>query len=311
MEHLTRYNQLVSVKWLQRQIEDKKTKEYVLCHCHYENRQSYLKGHIPGAIELNTTVLESSDTWNRRSPDELKMALEQLGISCDTTVVLYGEHSDSLYANGFNEKNVGQMAAFRCALIMLYAGVKDVKILNGGFNSWIESSGRISQEEEPSVPITQFGKRIPINKEYIIDRKEARDYLSSEYKNLVSIRSWPEYIGKVSGYSYITKKGRIPGALFSNFGSDAYHMENYRNFDQTCREYGAIKKMWCQSGIFRNGTYAFYCGTGWKASEAWFNAYLMGWENISIYDGGWFEWSQDEKNPIETGNPEKNQKKSF
>jgi thiosulfate/3-mercaptopyruvate sulfurtransferase len=31
----------------------------------------------------------------------------------------------------------------------------------------------------------------------------------------------------------------------------------------------------------------------------------MGWPKVSVYDGGWFEWSADPKNPFETGIPEK------
>ena len=47
---------------------------------------------------------------------------------------------------------------------------------------------------------------------------------------------------------------------------------------------------------------AFYCGTGWRASETWFYAHLMGWPRIAVYDGGWHEWSRDpDNNPIETG----------
>jgi 3-mercaptopyruvate sulfurtransferase SseA len=30
----------------------------------------------------------------------------------------------------------------------------------------------------------------------------------------------------------------------------------------------------------------------------------MGWPRISVYDGGWFEWSRDDDNPYETGEPE-------
>jgi thiosulfate/3-mercaptopyruvate sulfurtransferase len=49
---------------------------------------------------------------------------------------------------------------------------------------------------------------------------------------------------------------------------------------------------------------AFYCGTGWRASETWFYAFLMDWPQIAVYDGGWFEWSKDpENNPIEVGDP--------
>ncbi len=44
-----------------------------------------------------------------------------------------------------------------------------------------------------------------------------------------------------------------------------------------------------------------YCGTGWRCSESWFIAWLMGWLLVSVYDGGWFEWSNDSQNPYETG----------
>jgi thiosulfate/3-mercaptopyruvate sulfurtransferase len=48
---------------------------------------------------------------------------------------------------------------------------------------------------------------------------------------------------------------------------------------------------------------AFYCGTGWRASEAFFYAYLMGWSQIAVYDGGWLEWSENPSHPIAIGPP--------
>ncbi|MCK9422050.1 MAG: L-histidine N(alpha)-methyltransferase [Bacteroidales bacterium] len=81
-------------------------------------------------------------------------------------------------------------------------------------------------------------------------------------------------------------------------------MENYRNVDQTSREYHEIAENWIKSGITPDKHLAFYCGTGWRGSEAWFNAWLMGWPRVSVYDGGWFEWSSDPDNPVETGIPE-------
>ena len=128
--------------------------------------------------------------------------------------------------------------------------------------------------------------------------------IASSEAELVCVRSWPEYIGEVSGYNYIKPKGRIPGAVFADCGSDAYHMENYRNIDHTTREYHEIAENWAKNGITPDKHLAFYCGTGWRGSEAWFNAWLMGWPNVSLYDGGWFEWSADPENPFETGVPE-------
>jgi thiosulfate/3-mercaptopyruvate sulfurtransferase len=82
-------------------------------------------------------------------------------------------------------------------------------------------------------------------------------------------------------------------------------MQHYRNIDNTMRAYPEIAANWDEAGITPDKWVAFYCGTGWRASETWFYAYLQGWQRIAVYDGGWFEWSQDPiSNPIEIGLPE-------
>ena len=53
---------------------------------------------------------------------------------------------------------------------------------------------------------------IPGNPEFIVDTPRAKEILNSQSENLVCVRSWREYIGEVSGYNYIRKKGRIPGS---------------------------------------------------------------------------------------------------
>ena len=70
------------------------------------------------------------------------------------------------------------------------------------------------------------------------------------------------------------------------------------------RPYPEIAANWEQAGITQDKWVAFYCGTGWRASETWFYAYLMDWKRIAVYDGGWFEWSSNPtENPIEVGEP--------
>jgi thiosulfate/3-mercaptopyruvate sulfurtransferase len=59
-----------------------------------------------------------------------------------------------------------------------------------------------------------------------------------------------------------------------------------------------IARVWLEGGIRPDMRIAFYCGTGWRASLAFFYAWLMGWERISVYDGGWYEWSSDPANPV-------------
>lgn len=309
MEHLPLYKNLVSPVWIKDLIEGGNPPSYdnnkfVVVHAHYRNREAYLSGHIPRAIDMDTLAVEAPETWNRRSPAELKKAFENHGISSDTTVVVYGKFMFPDNKDPFPGSAAGDIGAIRIALIMLYAGVKDVRVLNGGFQSWIDEGFDISYKDEPKNAVSDFGSSIPVNPRLFVDTPEAKKMIESTHSELVCVRSYAEYIGEVSGYNYIEPKGRIPGAVFADCGSDAYHMENYRNFDHTIREYHEVAEIWKKNGITPDKHLAFYCGTGWRGSEAWFNAWLMGWPNISVYDGGWFEWSKDPLNPYEKGVPE-------
>lgn len=308
VDFLPKYKHLVYAEWVSDVISGKRVPEHdgqdvVLCHAHYRNRDAYLSGHIPGAIDIDTLALESPDTWNRRSPDELKQALLQHGITADTTVILYGKYMSPDNDDPFPGSAAGHIGAIRCAFIMLYAGVKDVRVLNGSFQSWKDAGLEIHTDDVPKKAASEFGGKIPAKPELAVDIPEAKELLASDNGDLVSVRSWPEFIGEVSGYNYIEKKGRIPGAVFGNCGTDAYHMENYRNLDHTTREYQEIRANWKQAGITPDKHLAFYCGTGWRGSEAFFNAWLMNWPRVSVFDGGWFEWSNDPSNPYETGEP--------
>ncbi|MEJ2589767.1 MAG: rhodanese-like domain-containing protein [Deltaproteobacteria bacterium] len=288
MDKMKRFEKLVYPRWVHQLVSGEKPpgfngKKYVICHCHYRNKEDYDIGHIPGAIALDTLELESPDTWNRRSPEELEQALRKLGISADTTVVVYGRFSSPRNSDPHP------------------GGVRDVRVLNGSIAAWGNEDYPLSTDEVQPEPLSEFGDRVPAWPEIFIDTAQVKELLRSGNGNLISVRSWDEFIGKVSGYNYIFKKGCIPGSVFGNCGSDAYHMENYRKLDLTTREYHEIKGMWNEAGITSDQFNVFYCGTGWRASEAFLNAYLMGWNKIAVYDGGWYEWSNDPANPIAVG----------
>lgn len=307
MQNISRCNHLVYAEWLKELIETKAAPEYhnnkfVICHVHYRNPFDYKQGHIPEAVSVDTNTLESPKTWNRCSPEELKETLESLGIDKDTTVILYGHFADPDNKDLYPGSKAGDIGSMRAAAIMLYAGIEDVRVLNGGLQSWVDAGFEISTDIAAPNPVKDFGAEIPVHPEYFIDTPEAEEYIKSPNKNLVCVRSWPEYIGEVSGYNYIEKKGRIPGAVFSDCGTDAYHMERYRNIDHTMREFHETERIWNEIGITPDKHNAFYCGTGWRGSEAFLNAWLMGWPNVSVYDGGWFEWSNLDK-PFKTGIP--------
>jgi molybdopterin synthase sulfurtransferase len=308
VQKLERHRHLVPAQWVSSLIKGEAPMHYdndrfVIVHAHYRNRDAYLSGHIPGAVDMDTLSLESPETWNRRPASELKNSLEEHGITCETTVVVYGKHMFPDNNDPFPGSAAGDIGAMRCAFIMMYAGVRDVRVLNGGFQSWTDAGYEVAYDDVPKWPVEDFGIKIPARPELAVDTPGARKMLESSGSDLVCVRSRAEYSGEVSGYNYIEAKGRIPGALFADCGSDAYHMENYRNFDHTIREYHEVAEIWEKNGIVPQKHLAFYCGTGWRGSEGWFNAWLMGWPDVSVYDGGWYEWSSDPDNPVETDDP--------
>ncbi len=94
MERLPGYRHLVSASWLNFLLRDRTAPEYDnrqsrICHAHYRNPAVYEAGHIPTAAPLDTNPLESPDTWNRCSADQLREALLGMGITRDTAVIVY------------------------------------------------------------------------------------------------------------------------------------------------------------------------------------------------------------------------------
>jgi thiosulfate/3-mercaptopyruvate sulfurtransferase len=282
------------------------TGSVLLFHVNFGVPEEYEEDHIPGALYLDTNRLEDPADWNRRSPAELERALCALGITKETTVVLYGRDTEGHANEKWPGRRAGQIAATRAALILHYCGVEDVRLLDGGYDCWVREGNGLETAIRDPAPVASFGARIPLRPDVIVDLGEAKQILADpEDAALVSVRTWNEHIGELSGYNYIGPAGRIAGDVWGNCGSDAYHMEHYRNVDNTMRAYPEIAANWAEAGITPAKWVAFYCGTGWRASETWFYAYLMGWPRIAVYDGGWFEWSKDPRNnPIELGEAE-------
>jgi 3-mercaptopyruvate sulfurtransferase SseA len=310
LEHLPNYDKLVHTEWLRELIaggrpEAYDGQRYLLFHVNFGVPEEYAEGHLPGALFLDTNWLENPVDWNRRSPADLDASLRALGITHDTTVVLYGRDTEGQANEKWPGRRAGQIAATRAAAILRYSGVADVRLLDGGYDWWVRAGYPL--ETTPRFPssVPEFGVPVPQRPDFIVDIDDAKAIIADQQgAALVSVRSWREHIGKVSGYNYIEPAGRIAGDVWGNCGTDAYHMQHYRSVDNTMRAYPEIAANWEEAGITRDKWVAFYCGTGWRASETWFYAYLMGWERIAVYDGGWFEWSKDPvNNPIEVGEP--------
>ena len=293
LENYPNYQMLVPVSWVNDLTKDNNNgKPYKIFEASWgDEAKDYKTGHIPGAVHINTDEVEEGPVWNRLKDKELEKFALKNGITTDTTVVLYG--SDS-------------MPAFRVAVILKYMGVKDVRVVNGGFTAWKNAGFEVETKANSKESIPAFGVAVPANPGYIIDLSEAKEILANkDTSTLVDIRSWDEYIGKISGYDYIKAKGRPAGAVWGHAGSDSNNLEDFRNIDNTMRSGSDILVMWEKDGVKPDNKLAFYCGTGWRAAEVLFYADVLGLKDISLYDGGWNEWSMDSSNPVEKGEPNK------
>lgn len=253
-----------------------------------EESEAYSKGHVPTSVHINTDTVEPPPQWMLASDEELAKFANDYGFTKDDTVIVTGPDV---------------MASYRVAVVLRYIGINDVRVLNGGNDAWTSAGYELETKSNKPVAGNDFGATIPANPDLIDTQAELKEMLKDSNNALVDNRSWDEYIGKISGYSYHDKKGRIPGAVYSYAGTSATTLEDYRNIDNTMRNADEIKALWKDAGIDTNKHLMFMCGSGWRAAEVLTYANVMGFDNTSLYSDGWIGWSNDTSNPTETGEP--------
>ncbi|MGL4991151.1 MAG: rhodanese-like domain-containing protein [Sarcina sp.] len=250
------------------------------------------KGHIKGSIYLNTDEIEPPPLWTLAEPRILQNICQKYGIKKD----------DSILITAWN-----QMASYRIATILMYIGVKNISVLNGGLTKLESLNYKFEKKSNLPVQLNAIDTNIPYNKDLIISTNELKKKLKNENFTLVDNRTYLEHIGEISGYEYYKKKARIPGSIYGHAGVYGPHsLDYYRNVDNTMISKNKILKLWTDEGISIQKHLAFMCGSGWRASEVYFYAYVIGIPNISIYSDGWIGWSRDDTNPTESGIPKKN-----
>jgi len=96
---------------------------------------------------LDTDAIEESTYWNIRTGDEIKKVMAEYGITKNTTVIIYGDDSQT-----------SDSGAFRVAFACLWAGVENVKVLDGGLNAWTKAGYATKTGiETPKATTENFG----------------------------------------------------------------------------------------------------------------------------------------------------------
>jgi thiosulfate/3-mercaptopyruvate sulfurtransferase len=272
---------LVTTEWLSEHLND----ENVVVTEVDENPDLYDEGHIPGALNLHWRD-DLQDPVERDVVDKptFERLLGSLGIGNDTTVVLYGDKN-----NWF--------AAYAYWYLKIY-GHRDLRILDGGRQKWIDEGRDLSTE----VPSPEPRSYTATDRDESIRtyRDDVRKALDDAAYALVDVRSPGEYAGDLiapPGYEQegAQRAGHIPTAASIPWASAVRDDGTFKAADDL-RELYAAKAITPDKEVFA------YCRIGERSAHTWFVLReLLGYERVRNYDGSWTEWGNLVDVPIEKG----------
>jgi thiosulfate/3-mercaptopyruvate sulfurtransferase len=245
---------------------------------------AYDEGHVPGAIAWawNTQLC---DTVRRDilQPSQMEELMSSSGISPDTTVVIYGDNN-----NWFAAWALWQMKMY---------GHKDVRLMNGGRKKWI-AEGRELTKDVPKPARTSYKASGP-DLSLRAFLPQVQSAVSAKAAQLVDVRSPAEFTGEILAPPGLPETcqrgGHIPTARSIPWGKACNDDGTFKSFDE-------LRALYSGEGIDGGKPVIAYCRIGERSSHTWFVLkYLLGFHNVTNYDGSWTEWGNLVGAPIEKG----------
>jgi thiosulfate/3-mercaptopyruvate sulfurtransferase len=243
-------------------------------------REAYQQGHIPGAVfvDFASDLAELEDVpLNILSPDHFAALMGRLRVGNDSTVVVYDDQ--------------GGTWAARLWWALRYYGHDAAKVLNGGLTKW-NVEERPLETRTPVFAATTFQART--RPELIA----ARDGVlrAIRRRDVCMIDALPKafYVGRARLYP-THRAGHIPTAR------NLPATDNIDRVAQTLLPPDELAQLWRKLDLSPDQKVITYCGAGAYGAFDLFVLYVLGHENVSLYDGSWVGWGADPELPVETG----------
>jgi thiosulfate/3-mercaptopyruvate sulfurtransferase len=242
-------------------------------------RDEYERDHIPGAVYIDWSqdIVDPNDDVEAQiaPPARFAEAMEKAGIGDEHLVVAYDAHPASQFAT-------------RLWWALHYYGHSQVVVLNGGYPKWLREN-RPTTSVIPSYSATTFTPRVQPRL-----RATAQDVLAAIGKQgimLIDARDSGQYTGQVvRGHA---RPGHIPGAI-SLPREELINPEN-----GTFRSNEELARIFQQAGIKPEQQVVAYCNGGVAATTVLFSLAMLGYPNLTNYDGSWNEWGERDDLPVE------------
>jgi thiosulfate/3-mercaptopyruvate sulfurtransferase len=252
----------------------------------------YEAGHIPSALRLGwedwnakpnlkTTGL-SLDLWEPGywgALDNFRLMefagrLAQLGLSNHRPVVVY---ADSLASKGREG---------RIAWMLLYLGVENVFLLDGGWRAWLDAGGR-SDRLESRAERGSFSLRLD-RRRRVSTNALARMCGRGIMPTSVDTRSLSEFQG--DSFDYQPRTGHLPGAVQLSYESLFEESGTFASPDK----FLAL----LDSRVLSDPNLITYCEVGVRASTYALLLEAYTGRVLPVYDGSIMEWGADKTLPL-------------
>ena len=208
----THQSLLVSPEWLKANI-DKVTLIDARPQSGYKGQQ----GHLPGAVNAEWTYFANmsgkvgSPNWGD-VPDAATLAkrIGALGIDGKKEVSVYGDGGD--WGN-----------AAWVVWILRMTGLKNARVLDGGFTAWKAAGGKTSSVTTTNKAVTY--PHAKFDPSYVVTTEWLKDNLNDFAIRIVDVRTDKEYSGEIRPFGEV-RPGHIPGAI--NFPWNEVLTDDYK-----------------------------------------------------------------------------------
>jgi thiosulfate/3-mercaptopyruvate sulfurtransferase len=278
---------IVSTKWL---VASMHLKDLVILDI--RSTDAYSAGHIPGAVNepfvtafdpctgpTSNWIIGSKDCLWLELPaaNDLMGTIGNLGITADSKVVIVTA------PNPKEPPYFGLANATRVADTLIYEGVANVAILDGGYPKWA-AEGRATNTEVPALSSVTY--QAAVNEAMFVPINDVKKRMSDAI--IIDARDAVVYVGTVTE-PFAEKPGHIPNAkslpapwIWNENPDGTYTYKDTKTLGTMAS--GVVGDPGSQEIIV-------YCGVGGYASSWWFVfTQALGYQNVKIYDGAAQEW---------------------